>query len=379
MTAGVIHRVLELRWPTLLAVSLVTGIAGANVMRAPAAWLLLVAACCCFGAMLARTAAPRFALLAAGLLVAGLWWGGARLDALAQSPLSGQLGRSAIAEVVVTGPARRTPFAVRAPGQVRRWDGVLLRERVLLQLRGERAPPQGAVLRLRARAVEPRRPETGFDERGWLARQGIRGRSAGRGLAHRRPAGRDRWRRRPVARGGRGGSRLRHERRAASAPDRGRARRGRGNRPVAQAGVPRPRARAHPGRVRPERGDPRDRHRGTRLSSGFEQGLGSRLGHRCGARLCAGGRLAAIGRARSGCWLPRVSRMVGRAAPRSMALPRGRRGRSARVVARSGATTPAHSSRSPPLPASSLSPRESRRGSTDTRFRGSSGREHRLR
>ena len=36
-----------------------------------------------------------------------------------------------------------------------------------------RAPPLGAVLELRARPLAPRGPETGFDERRWLARRGI--------------------------------------------------------------------------------------------------------------------------------------------------------------------------------------------------------------
>ena len=48
-----------------------------------------------------------------------------------------------------------------------------IRERVLLELPPERAPPQGAVLEVRARPVAPRGPETGFDERGWLARRGV--------------------------------------------------------------------------------------------------------------------------------------------------------------------------------------------------------------
>jgi competence protein ComEC len=48
------------------------------------------------------------------------------------------------------------------------------RERVLLSLPPGRAPPQGAVLDVgRAWPVEPRGPETGFDERRWLARRGV--------------------------------------------------------------------------------------------------------------------------------------------------------------------------------------------------------------
>jgi competence protein ComEC len=50
---------------------------------------------------------------------------------------------------------------------------VSIRERVLLELPPERAPPQGAVLELRAQPVAPRGPETGFNERGWLARRGV--------------------------------------------------------------------------------------------------------------------------------------------------------------------------------------------------------------
>ncbi len=58
-------------------------------------------------------------------------------------------------------------------GDVRRFAGRTMRERVLLELPAGRAPPLGAVLALRARPVAPRGPETGFDERGWLARRGV--------------------------------------------------------------------------------------------------------------------------------------------------------------------------------------------------------------
>ena len=62
---------------------------------------------------------------------------------------------------------------LRAAAEVRRFGTSSIRERVLLELPPERAPPQGAVLELRARPVAPRGPETGFDERGWLARRGV--------------------------------------------------------------------------------------------------------------------------------------------------------------------------------------------------------------
>ena len=74
---------------------------------------------------------------------------------------------------MVTGPVRKTPFALRVPAEVRRFGSLALRERVLLELPVGRSPPQGAVLAFRARVDAPRGPEDGFDERGWLARRGV--------------------------------------------------------------------------------------------------------------------------------------------------------------------------------------------------------------
>ena len=96
-----------------------------------------------------------------------------RLHELDRSYLATRIGDPAGAQVVVTGAASISPYAVRVAADVRRFDGVELRERVLLELPAGRAPPQGAVLDLRARPVAPRGPETGFDERGWLERRGI--------------------------------------------------------------------------------------------------------------------------------------------------------------------------------------------------------------
>jgi competence protein ComEC len=124
------------------------------------------------GALLGRDL-RRLALAALALALVGLWWGALRETALDRSVLANHMGERADARVVVSGPVRRTPFALRAPGQVVRFGETRLRERVLLELPPGRAPPQGAVLELRARPVEPRGPETGFDERGWLARQGV--------------------------------------------------------------------------------------------------------------------------------------------------------------------------------------------------------------
>ena len=62
---------------------------------------------------------------------------------------------------------------MRVPAEVRSFRGRPLRERVLLQLPVGRSPPRGAVLETTVRVREPRPPSDGFDERAWLARQGI--------------------------------------------------------------------------------------------------------------------------------------------------------------------------------------------------------------
>ena len=165
-------RLVGTNWPALLAGAACTGLTLSVWLTLPAA-LLLPAVCVLAGGALVSRDARRVALAGAALALVGLWWGALRTDALDRSALAGHIGERAAARVVVTGPVRRTPFALRAPAQVVRFGETRLRERVLLELPPERAPPQGAVLELRARPVEPRGPETGFDERAWLARQGI--------------------------------------------------------------------------------------------------------------------------------------------------------------------------------------------------------------
>lgn len=167
-----IRRALELGWPTALVGATCAGLAAANWLRVPV--LVLAAALAgCVAALVVEEGWGRLALVAAALAIVGLWWGGTRLEALDRSVLALHIGRDAPARVVVTGPARRTRFSVRMPAEVRRFAGEPIAERVLLQLPPGRAPPQGAVLELRARPVAPRGPETGFDERGWLARRGV--------------------------------------------------------------------------------------------------------------------------------------------------------------------------------------------------------------
>ena len=157
-------------WPTLLILAACAGMSFALVVRAPAAILAAVVA-----ALAATVAVPSRRLLAWSLvlLLAGWWWGSARLDAFDRSLLAHEIGRSAPVEAVVTGPVRRTEFALRVPAETRRFGAERVRERVLLELPVGRSPPQGAVIALRAVAVAPRAFDGEFDERGWLARRGV--------------------------------------------------------------------------------------------------------------------------------------------------------------------------------------------------------------
>ena len=135
---------------------------------------MLVAAALVAVAGVAVAAPPvRVAACALAFVLAGWWWGSARLDAIDVSLLRPEIGRSAEVTAIVTGPVRRSSFALRLPAQVRRFDGRAVRERVLLELPLGRSPPQGAILALRATVAAPRAPEDGFDERGWLARRGV--------------------------------------------------------------------------------------------------------------------------------------------------------------------------------------------------------------
>jgi len=162
--------VIERSWPTLLVLAACLGLALANAVRAHAfvlGFVVLTAA----GAVVSPRA--RLTACALALALAGWWFGTERLGALDRSLLEPELGHSAAVTAVVTGPVRKTPFALRVPAEVRRFEGRLLRERVLLELPVGRSPPQGAILAFRAQVDAPRGPEGGFDERGWLARHGV--------------------------------------------------------------------------------------------------------------------------------------------------------------------------------------------------------------
>lgn len=161
---------IERSWPTLLVVAACLGLAFANALPLPALVLGLVVLAAT-GAVLSPPA--RLPACALALALAGWWFGSLRLGALDRSVLEPELGRSAAVTAVVTGPVRKTEFALRVPAEVRRFGVRSLRERVLLELPVGRSPPQGGVLTFRGRVDAPRGPEDGFDERGWLARRGV--------------------------------------------------------------------------------------------------------------------------------------------------------------------------------------------------------------
>ena len=157
----------------LLAGAFCAGLALALLLRDAHPGLLLVAAGLGLSSPFGRSAVVP--LLACALLLAGLWWGSFRLAALDRSLLEPEIGRAALAVVEVTGPARRTEFAVRVPVRVRRFGELEPDERARLDLSPEAVPRQGAILELVATVAAPRAPEEegDFDEAGYLRRQGV--------------------------------------------------------------------------------------------------------------------------------------------------------------------------------------------------------------
>ncbi|MEK6275023.1 MAG: DNA internalization-related competence protein ComEC/Rec2 [Actinomycetota bacterium] len=158
--------------PHLLAGCLCLGLAAANGLRANSILLACAAIVLVVPAMLVAPG-TRVPVLAVALLLAGWWWGSARLDALDKSVLLPRVGTAGRMVVAVTGPARRSRYDLRVPAQARRFRDVEIREPVLLRLPSGRSPPQGALLELTGEIRAPRGPEGGFDERTWLRRHGV--------------------------------------------------------------------------------------------------------------------------------------------------------------------------------------------------------------
>jgi competence protein ComEC len=162
----------ETQWPALLAGSACFGLSVANWVSIGWGTASLLAVLGLLGVALLQGGA-RIVALALVLVSLGLWWGSLRLDALAESVLVEDIGATGQARVVTTGPARKTGWAVRIAAEVEEFRGRPLREHVLLTLPVGRSPPRGAILEADVHVAEPRAAENGFDERAWLARQGI--------------------------------------------------------------------------------------------------------------------------------------------------------------------------------------------------------------
>jgi competence protein ComEC len=157
-----------------LAGSLCLGLALANAVRvgmlAAAAGALLLALC----ASVRSRPWLRLAAVCVFCLLTGLAFASLRLASLEHSRLVAHAGESTRARVVVTGPVKESASAVSAPGQVESFGRIALSERVWIELPAGKKPPTGAVLELVAQVQLPRPKGTsGFDQRAWLARQGI--------------------------------------------------------------------------------------------------------------------------------------------------------------------------------------------------------------
>ena len=125
------------------------------------------------GGVLMLDGFARLAVLAVALAALGLAWGSLRMDALRASVLVAEVGETGTAELVTVAPARSSEWSTRVIAVTRAFRHEAIRERVLLVLPVGRSPPRGAILTASVRVAEPRPEQDGFDERAWLARQGI--------------------------------------------------------------------------------------------------------------------------------------------------------------------------------------------------------------
>ena len=150
------------------------GLALANAVRAgllaAVVGALLFAAC----AALCSKSWLRLAAVCGACLLLGLAFASLRLASLERSRLVAHAGESGRARVVVTGPVKESAAAVSAPGRIESFGRLTLSEPVWIELPAGKKPPTGAVLELVAQVQLPSPKSTsGFDQRAWLARQGI--------------------------------------------------------------------------------------------------------------------------------------------------------------------------------------------------------------
>ena len=166
------RKAVGLHWPTLLIAAGCVGLSVTNWFPIGPTVGSVLALVGVAGVVLLDGSA-RLTAFALALAALGAFWGSLRLDALGHSVLAERVGESAPADVVTTAPARVSPWATRVQATTLSFDRAALRERVLLVLPAGRSPPRGSILRLQAKIEQPRPAEGGFDERAWLARQGI--------------------------------------------------------------------------------------------------------------------------------------------------------------------------------------------------------------
>ncbi len=166
------RRAVELHWPALLVGAACVGLALSVWISVPLAGACALALCAC-GALALLGGAARLAAIGVALASLGLAWGSLRMDALRESVLAAELGETGVAELVTVAPARSSPWSTRVIAVTREFRHTPVRERVLVVLPVGRSPPRGAILEASVRVSEPRPAEDGFDERAWLARQGI--------------------------------------------------------------------------------------------------------------------------------------------------------------------------------------------------------------
>ena len=132
LAVGVRGAVARLPAAHLLAGALCCGLALALPIRSSSPLLVVCAAAAALLALV--TERHRAVLLVAALAAAGLWWGAVRLEILDRSALAGEIGRAGLARVEVTGPPRRSEFALRVPVRVLRLGSREIGERARLDL-----------------------------------------------------------------------------------------------------------------------------------------------------------------------------------------------------------------------------------------------------
>jgi competence protein ComEC len=169
---GHVRRAVELHWPALLVGSVCAGLALSIWISTPLVMACALAVAAVGGATV-LDGLPRLAAVGVALAFVGLGWGSLRMDALRESFLASSVGESGVAELVTVAPARSSQFAIRVIAMTHAFRHESLRERVLLVLPVGRSPPRGAIVEATVRIAEPRPEQHGFDERAWLARQGI--------------------------------------------------------------------------------------------------------------------------------------------------------------------------------------------------------------